>query len=82
MFYDNTVWHYEVLGYNNPEGRGQEAAHEWPIARKADALRIGRTMSRTYKRVEVIAVETDANDTSNLLGDKLVAAWENGRKTA
>ena len=82
MFYDKTVWHYEVLGYKNPEGLGQEDVHETPIPRKPDALKMGRALSRTYKRVEVLAVETPVGEPNNLLGDRLVAAWVNGRKTA
>lgn len=83
MIYFDTVWHYEVLAYSRPErlelGPDKQ---ETLIMRKSEAMKIARGYAKRYKRVEVLAVEVDADDSNNLLGDELVAAWENGRKTA
>lgn len=78
--YRDTIWHFEVIAGDDLSRR--EDAHDGPFARKASALKRARELAHQYKRVEVVAVEVAIDDPGNLHGDELVAAFENGKRTA
>lgn len=47
---------------------------------KRQAMKIAKEWSKKYHRVEVNSLILDA-DYADYVGDELIAAWENGKKT-
>ena len=78
MFYNSTVY-FEVVAYRKDDDRPYCM---WQYHNQVEAKNFGRFIKNRFIRVEVNAVYVDENDANNILGADVVAAWENGRKTA
>ena len=68
---------YEILGI---EVSGQLGARE-TSTRKIDLLKVAVEWSKKYFRVEVNVLSVNEDDETDIEGDELIAAWENGKKT-
>ena len=79
--YEDSIILYEVSAYTDAKNP-QQPCYMDKFERKADALRDARRIKGLYPRVE-FTIEVDEHDPNNLLGEgKLIAVWENGKKTA
>lgn len=70
---------YEVWAYTNAQD--DEPYNRETSTRKADALRTAKAWASRYGRVEVNALYVNADDESDVQGDELITAYENGKKT-
>lgn len=73
---------YEVMAfdYSQHESDPTLSARE-TSTRKIDLLKIAVDWSKKHFRVEVNLLYVHEDDETEIEGDELIAAWENGKKT-
>lgn len=73
--------HYEVSAYKNEADRPEQM---YQFNTKRDALSRAKLLAETFDfpLVEVLAIYVNADDHADLQGDKLIAVWREGKRTA
>lgn len=73
--------HYEVAAYKSESDRPEQM---YQFNTKRDALSRAKLLAETFDfpYVEVLAIYVNADDHTDLAGDKLIAVWRDGKRTA
>lgn len=73
--------HYEVTAYKDEDGCPEQM---YQFHTKRDAIARAELLAETFgfPYVEALAIYVNADDHTDLWGDKLVGVWRDGKRTA
>lgn len=73
--------HYEVTAYKDEDSCPEQM---YRFSTKRDSIARAELLAETFgfPYVEVLAIYVNADDHTDLWGDKLIAVWRDGKRTA